>query len=434
MDKIRLNRISSTILLGLILGACAEIDENDNLPVDDSGYSSEKITSTKDVSTVKDQSIGNCSLYAFASFIETMNKSATQKELDISESYWSFWYWFDQIANGEPKGELETGVNEEIAFKLINRYGMMLERDFIPEEENVQRSLRQNSAYDHMEKWLNTKPFGSFFSPRVGTRARRKIVLNQLKDAWGLNPEVIQKIDAVFGNDVSKTLDRKYIATPPGHTVLRDVDVRVRIPNYAASMRAKSIVFSTNSTVKDLYVGSNAFVEEKYTVHDRKFWQASQRSLHAGVPVLSTWLVDFNARTNRSRFSRASVEQRGPGNQGRHMTIMVDYSATLADGRTFKVGETVTDSNILNNLLCDDTTLLGVMMKNSWGGDPTADRNQEIIPGFVFIEMDYLNGPLKLCKRNRVGGTDVYNCPDTTTGMIDILISPVFYEDFENIH
>lgn len=428
------NKTIQQIMLALALqgglSGCANVETDELLLEDESGYSSEKITSTEDVSEVKRQSIGNCWLYAVASYFETLNKSATDKEMNISESYWTFWHWFEELANDIPGDEIQTGGFDSTAFAITTRYGIMLEKDFIPEEATKEMSARQSSALNAMNAWLKTKPFQAAGAPRRGTKAYRKFVLDQLKKAWQLKPEVNAKLDAVFGDSVTKTLDRSYKTKKPGNDILRSRDVLVRIPDVAASRRDKKIVLSSRLTLKDLIEGANAMTRDNYYRGDREFWQAVQRSLHAGVPVLSSWFVDFNALTSNARFSKAEVERRGVGRQGGHMTIMVDYAARTADGKEYKTGETVTEPEILKQLEQSSTAFLGVQMKNSWGAI-RPDRWQEAqIPGYHFLEMDYIDGPLKRCSETATGGTDPDNCYETT-GMNTIRISPIFFEELK---
>src|SRR5688500_4624151 len=57
---------------------------------------------------VKDQSTNNCWLYATMGWVESLHLSATGEELDLSESYLTYWHWFDQIT----AGFVEKGVVE----------------------------------------------------------------------------------------------------------------------------------------------------------------------------------------------------------------------------------------------------------------------------------------------------------------------------------
>jgi len=48
---------------------------------------------------VKRQSIGNCWLYATSSWAEPLHLSATGQEINLSESYWTYWDWHYKLIN-----------------------------------------------------------------------------------------------------------------------------------------------------------------------------------------------------------------------------------------------------------------------------------------------------------------------------------------------
>jgi hypothetical protein len=52
---------------------------------------------------VKNQAIGNCWIYATASWVEALHNAATQTPENLSESYWSYWHWFVQILYRGPR-------------------------------------------------------------------------------------------------------------------------------------------------------------------------------------------------------------------------------------------------------------------------------------------------------------------------------------------
>jgi hypothetical protein len=89
---------------------------------DEEGVSVDDITQITDTK-VKRQSIGNCWLYAVASWSEALNKRATGTDFNISESYWTYWHWFEQLANGRASTEISTGGSYGTAAGIIDRYG-----------------------------------------------------------------------------------------------------------------------------------------------------------------------------------------------------------------------------------------------------------------------------------------------------------------------
>ena len=65
------------------------------------GSSTDDITQV-DHSKVKRQSIGNCWLYATTSWLEALNKARHgRREQNTSESWLTYWHWYEQLANGQ---------------------------------------------------------------------------------------------------------------------------------------------------------------------------------------------------------------------------------------------------------------------------------------------------------------------------------------------
>ena len=79
---------------------------------DGSGSSSDDITSVNQ-SGVKRQSIGNCWLYATTSWLEALNKAETNTELNTSESWLTYWHWYEQLANGRAGNRRFAGCGDE---------------------------------------------------------------------------------------------------------------------------------------------------------------------------------------------------------------------------------------------------------------------------------------------------------------------------------
>src|SRR4051812_13145998 len=69
--------------LGVGCSSAAQVDE-------ESGASTDPIVDI-DSSHVKRQSIGNCWIYATASWAESLVKQAEGTEPNMSESYWTYW-------------------------------------------------------------------------------------------------------------------------------------------------------------------------------------------------------------------------------------------------------------------------------------------------------------------------------------------------------
>src|SRR5882724_6873820 len=136
--------VASMLAIATVSTVGCSSDTVSDASVDDgSGSSSDDITSV-DESAVKRQSIGNCWLYATASWLEALNKAATNQEKNTSESWLTYWHWYEQLANGRVFGEISTGGSYGTAANLIARYGITLEKDFIKTEAEAEMSARQS--------------------------------------------------------------------------------------------------------------------------------------------------------------------------------------------------------------------------------------------------------------------------------------------------
>jgi hypothetical protein len=108
-----------------------------------------------DHTSVKRQSIGNCWIYAVATWVESLHKIATDEEVNVSESYWTYWHFYDQLVNGYVGKEIETGGSFFEAVRLIREHGITLEETFIPEEADREKSERQARAETSINKALS---------------------------------------------------------------------------------------------------------------------------------------------------------------------------------------------------------------------------------------------------------------------------------------
>src|SRR5262245_5224755 len=120
-SRLRLGSVllASVVALGPLSGCSGSADSDDS-----------NITDVKHT-PVERQSIGNCWLYAEATWVESMHLSATGQEFDTSQSYWTYWSWLDRI--GRYTDEIETGGEQWTAARIIRDRGLVPEVDFVPE-------------------------------------------------------------------------------------------------------------------------------------------------------------------------------------------------------------------------------------------------------------------------------------------------------------
>ncbi len=368
----------------------------------DDGPATDDITQVNH-SKVKRQSIGNCWLYATSSWLEALNKEATGQEANTSESWLTYWHWFEQLANGGVRTEISTGGTYTTATDLITRYGLMLEGDFIPNESDAEMSNRQSRALDTLNAALRN---GGSLKDAI-ERRDRPAIRAELDRAWGLDDAVIQRINMVFGVGVKRTLDRSSYAK--GRAAMNKI---IRAQDFPAALKGPE-TGKVVGTLADAIGTSNggwwaprtgkfAWNEVNYPRDAggrREFWRRVQRALHDGAPIIASWKVDFNALNSASVFSFSELQRRGPGRQGGHMTVMHDYQAEVPNLGLLKAGEPATPEQMAA-ALADETRIQFIRVKNSWGGI-RPDRWQDAsIPGYHDLEMQYLDGPIKECEED----------------------------------
>jgi len=367
---------------------------------------------------VERQSIGNCWLYAHASWVESMHKSATGEDFDISQSYWTYWHWFDQIASGFST-QISTGGNYSTASGIVRKYGLMSEGAFVDTDTANEMSARQASALAAINESLKT---GALKDPAA--RRDRALVRREMDAAWALAPEVTAKLTQAFGESVSKTFSSTTApADPTGTDILRALDFKVKYTNGPGNLAVERNLLQAQTDWRQVY----------YRAGDRSFQIRVQKALHDAQPVIITWFVDFNAMENRTgelrgSFNMTTLGELGPGRQGGHMTVLEDYQAKLGDGRILKAGETLDPQDpdqkaLLDSALLQSSEVQFFRVKNSWGAARPDRAFAPGMPGYHDLYLDYLDGPVKRCAE-RNGETDTTNCPSTTTPLQNVVLPP----------
>ncbi len=411
------------LLSALVLVGCgaSQIDavnvENEQFSEEDSA-----ITSVNQ-SKVERQSIGNCWVYAVTGWAEALNRSAAvagQPELNLSQSYVTYWHWFDQIVNSRVSS-LQTGGSYDVAVRLFERYGLMTEGAFIPQEATAEMSARQKSALDRVNASLKSGPLAD-----LTKRRDRAFVRAELDKAWGLDADMVTTLDLVFGKDVSKTMPRTYttVAPPAGTRAAGEAVVIFRAADVKAQINRtlNGTVTTTIGTLADA-MGKDAGFRRSGTLAwqsvdypsdaagRRSFQKRVQRALHDKQPVMISWFVDFNALGRDSTFEMTRLQAAGPGRQGGHMVVMHDYEVDNVPGfGTLKAGVDEVRPEALTAALSDSATVKFFRIKNSWGTARPDRWDTSSLPGYHDLYLNYLNGPIKKCVEKADGSVDVTNC------------------------
>ncbi|MFO0667419.1 MAG: hypothetical protein U0174_25940 [Polyangiaceae bacterium] len=373
---------------------------------------------------VERQSIGNCWIYAEASWVESMNLTATGQAFDVSQSYWTYWHWFDQIAgsSGATAKAISTGGNFTTAGNIIRRYGLMAEKDFVPTDSDDEMSIRQKDALAAMNLSLSE---GALKTPAA--RRNKQLVRAELDRAWRLSAEVSSALTKTFGADVSKTFASTSAASNSRGTNI--IAPRAFPVAYSRSVGGAA----TRSTLLDAV---NEWRQNSYSsgTTGRVLLQRVQRAMHDRQPILVSWFVDFNAMAESGSdrpgsFNLMTLNSHlSPGRQGGHMTVFEDYDATLADGTRLPAGSTLDPSNAadkakLGRALDTGTTINFFRVKNSWGASRLDRSFAPGMPGYHDLYMDYLDGPIARCAQVN-GETDTTNCTTKVTPLQYVILPP----------
>ena len=345
------------------------------------------------------------------------------EELDVSQSYWTYWHWFDEITGFFHGDEIQTGGNTWTSHGIIRDRGVMKELDFVPEDSDGEMSNRQSSALNKINNELKNGALKTQDARRDG-----KLVRQIMDDAWGLSDEVRAQLDQVFGEDGEMTL--RSGSSLEGTNIVSPNDVPVR---YAVKSGGEVTYKDTNlsealsewDTVRYPSSASSA----------RSSLKRVQQALHASQPVVITWDVEFNAMENgnnerRGSFNKETLDLAGkPGSQGGHMTVLEDYAAITSAFGLLEAGTTLDPNNAedaakLDAALADDTEITLLRTKNSWGGARPDRAFAEGFPGYHDLWMDYLNGPIQWCPSQDNPTND--NCRGESRPLRSYMLPPGF--------
>lgn len=362
--------------------------------LDQQGDGAEYVEPVTDVShtAVRNQSIGNCWSYAATGWVESLHRARTGEDINVSESWITFWDWFDKITHGRVtagesgRAEVPTGGWWDGAMNILRARGVVYENEFIPEEAEAARSQRQSDALRAINTALSEG------GALATTEARRDPaqVLNALMDAWRLNDSVRAEVVRVFGARASSTISTTRVRNRGYFRRVESISVRTFT---VRNGRAQQV----DGTLADVIGwGRFAWRSASYptTATGRvQFMQRVMRALNDGQPVLISWLVDFNAMSSSGVFEMSNLSS--PGRQGGHLTVMEDYQVTLnqpgEDARTLRAGELASEAD--QALAVRYGTVDFIRIKNSWGTarDPSGTG---YFGGYTDLHLDYLNGPI----------------------------------------
>ena len=376
---------------------------------------------------VERQSIGNCWIYAQATWVESMHKTEAHEDFDVSQSYWTYWHWFDEITGGSASTEVSTGGNQFTSNQIVIERGVVPEGSFVPEDTTAEMSARQSRALNEINREIKE---GVLKTPEA--REDAKLVRTTLNKAWGLSDEVKALLDTTFGEDGRTTLSATS-ASPKDTPIISAADFKVKYSKRAAdgtsAMKSATLADAMNEWRSASYPSATATGNSSR----RGFLTRVQRALHDRQPVVVTWNVEFNAMESgdnerRGSFNMTTLTTKAkPGHQGGHMTVLEDYEAETTEFGLLKAGVTLDPSKADDQLRLDaallpTTTIKFLRIKNSWGAVRDDRSSAPGFPGYHDLYMDYLNGPISWCPDEKSPTVD--NCKGTTIPLRTVLLPP----------
>ena len=315
-------------------------------------------------SPVKRQSIGNCWLYATASWAESLHLSATGQVVNLSESYWTYWDWFDKIQSGTGE-KIETGGSWWMASRIIRDHGYMIEGDFIPGEADEQMSNTQRSAEASINKALSE---GILKNEEDRTEANIKTALNE-----------------AFGVDIDALAQKTHPASDLPTTKKSDDSFYTLNDEVVGGAHAWKTLRYPQLYGKDAQVDS-------YTKQARaRILKTVLKAVNAKVPVIMSSMVEFAAlnRDNNATFEYDLYIKAGRSSgQGGHLIVLEDYVVDNVPG-VGRIGEGDVSDELKEAALTGDVQYL--VVKNSWGSNRP---ERGLSDGYTRFEMKFLDLPL----------------------------------------
>jgi hypothetical protein len=351
------HRLSPVLCVVLLLStSCSRVEET----------SSQPLVTAVDHTVAKRQSIGNCWIYAQSTWLESLLLTETGEQFDVSESYWTWWNWYDLVV-GSSIQEIDTGGWWSESAGIVADHGWVLEKEFIPEEEDKEMSSAQAAALAYMNMQLSE-------GGALATRADR-------------SPENVRaELDKAFGTDMAAT---EVLARSADETVVGTLESGEKVTLSEALHGTDATSWQT--VVFPRVYGKDTRPTVNVKTRRKNLLQRVLRALNDNQPVVMSLMIDFNALDREDQTFKVSTLSRagGPGSQGGHMVVLNDYTVKNVPGHGY-IGEGVVSEEMQEAALLGQIVLFKA--KNSWGKN-RADRG--LTDGFTRFDYDYLTRQLE---------------------------------------
>jgi len=314
-------------------------------------------------SAVKRQSIGNCWLYAKASWVESLHLAATSEEANMSESYWTWWHFYDQMV-GSGIREISTGGNYYTSAGIILEHGLVLEGEFLPGEADQQMSAAQARAESFVNEALASG----------GTLSRRQ----------SRTPENVRKVlDEAFGSNMAAA---EAVSRPAAEFIVGKTEQGTEV-SLAQALSGNN---QWNEVSFPRISGKDSVPGPAIERSRRALLRRVMKALNDRKPVIMSVMIDFNALdTEDATFKKSKVDEAGVGHQGGHMVVLEDYVVTNVAGFDGPLPEGDLPEEVKTAALDGELVLLKA--KNSWGTDRPG---RGLTDGYTRFDNDYLTKQL----------------------------------------
>jgi hypothetical protein len=340
----------------------------------------------------KEQSVGNCWIYATLGWVESMHLAHSGETLNLSESYLTYLHWFQRITSErflfDKAGDFNTGDFVGHGQELVKRYGLLDEGAFIAEEGSQDRSARQEAAEATVKAAL--KPGGELGTP--DKRRNAENVRSVLNRAFKLPKSTSAQLTRSFGLDLSKTRGKG--ATLPSKGFHDPATMIVATASDGTPITLDDALGDLDDTRPLSASRDRGERRGKYAWQRVDFGRtAAERAatvlrmkqvLNAGFPVPIDWYPAWASMRGAEASFHAPIDLSRKG--GWHSSIVHDYQLRLPGGELLAAGTPVTDTKVLGKTLDPNTTIEFLRFKNSWGREvgPLSAR------GYTDATWDYL--------------------------------------------
>lgn len=383
----RLNFIYPLAILSLL--GCQEAQKNGS-----GEDSTVKVTSVKHTD-VKRQSIGNCWVYAQATWLEAMLKSTDDSNVNVSESYWTYWHFYnelrDSLFSSRPPEEIQTGGGWDLSVDIIREHGWVTEEEFIKGDSYNNPRGEMSGAQECAVEYLNNglkDPESSLMKLRTLQEAERDAAIRSelkeafscahasstLKSKYSLRGERPFEIDIAAAEAKARSTDSTMLANPknpsepqkPLSAWLNDwKEYSHPLYEYPYSY-THGIVFYEGKKLLPLEI------EESLKEYETAIKLALND--HQPVPMSFVWTAKAIKADSVSKSSIYSMknlaQQREPADEmAGHMLVMHDYTTRNAPGFENGIAGEGDFMDAELKARAAEGDLDYFVVKNSWGFD-----------------------------------------------------------------